>query len=112
MKLALVAYACSPGQGSEPGVGWNVATTLAEEHDVWVFTRANNRRQIEEGMPPHLAGRLRFVYHDLPGLRRLKRLPFGLYPYHYSWQMTVGAVAQRSARVPGNAGRPLRYGPR
>lgn len=95
MRIALVAYACAPGEGSEPGVGWNVATALSQEHEVWVFTRANNRRQIEDAMPSELAARLKFVYHDLPGLFRLKRLPFGLYTYHYLWQRTVGAVVSR-----------------
>ena len=37
------AYACEPGKGSEPGVGWAVALEMARYHDIWVITRANNR---------------------------------------------------------------------
>jgi len=33
----LSAYAISPDQGSEPGVGWNVAIRLAKYHDVTVL---------------------------------------------------------------------------
>ncbi len=95
MKVGLVAYACSPDQGSEPGVGWNVATSLTRDHDVWVFTRASNRTAIERATRSGKWERLRFVYHDLPGLFGVKRLPLGIYPYHYLWQMSVGAVVGR-----------------
>ncbi|HLE82176.1 MAG TPA: glycosyltransferase family 1 protein, partial [Dehalococcoidia bacterium] len=43
-KVLISAYACEPGKGSEPNVGWNVAREMARQHDVWVLTRANNRR--------------------------------------------------------------------
>ena len=42
------AYACEPGKGSEPGVGWNWALQAAQFHEVWVVTRANNRAAIRE----------------------------------------------------------------
>ena len=51
MRLLLSAYACEPGRGSEPGVGWNWAIALAAlGHDVWVLTRANNRDRIEQAL--------------------------------------------------------------
>jgi glycosyltransferase involved in cell wall biosynthesis len=98
MKIGLVAYACSPGQGSEPGVGWNVATALAQDHEVWVFTRSNNRPAIEASEIDRFGGRLHFVYHDLGWFLRAKRLPLGVYPYHYLWQKTVGQVVRRIHR--------------
>jgi hypothetical protein len=47
LNVLLSAYACEPGRGSEPAVGWNTAVELASHHEVWVLTRANNRPQIE-----------------------------------------------------------------
>jgi glycosyltransferase involved in cell wall biosynthesis len=38
-KILLLAYACSPYRGSEPGVGWNRAYHLAKHFDVWVICR-------------------------------------------------------------------------
>ena len=47
LRVLLIAYACEPGRGSEPGTGWNMAIALSEHHDVTVITRANNREAIE-----------------------------------------------------------------
>ena len=66
LKVLLSAYACEPGKGSEPGVGWNVAINLAIHHDVWVLTRANNRSVIEQTMSEQPVAGLNFFYHDLP----------------------------------------------
>ncbi|MBX6388516.1 MAG: glycosyltransferase family 4 protein [Frankia sp.] len=38
MKVALSAYACGPGEGSERGAGWEWARAAAQRHDVWLFT--------------------------------------------------------------------------
>ena len=43
LNVLLSAYACEPGQGSEPEVGWQWALNLAKFHEVTVITRANNR---------------------------------------------------------------------
>ena len=36
LRVLVSAYAVSPDQGSEPGVGWNVCSRLAARHDVTV----------------------------------------------------------------------------
>jgi len=103
MKVLLSAYACEPGKGSEPAVGWNTALALAPYHEIWVLTRANNRRAIEQelarGGPtprPH------FVYYDLPGwVRRLKRGEAGIQLYYYLWQIGVYSRALRFHREIG-----------
>ncbi len=95
MKILLSAYACEPGKGSEPGVGWRWVEGLAGRVELTVLTRANNR----EGIEGEIAGRgaddplrgVRFLYHDLSGpFRRLKRM--GLLrtlPYYFLWQWTL-----------------------
>lgn len=67
MKILLSAYACEPNRGSEPGVGWHWAITLAElGHQVVVLTRAANRAVIEEyGQQNTLSENLQFAYHDV-----------------------------------------------
>ena len=47
LKVLISAYACEPGKGSEPEVGWQWALQMARHHDVTVLTRANNRQAIE-----------------------------------------------------------------
>ncbi len=36
-RVLVSAYAVSPARGSEPGIGWNIATRLAKWHDVTVI---------------------------------------------------------------------------
>ena len=53
MKILISAVACGFGKGSEPGVGWNVASALAERHEVTVLTssrcKEDNDRAVAEG---------------------------------------------------------------
>lgn len=64
-RLLLVAYACSPGRGSEESVGWDTAEALARQgFQVTVLTRLAER----EGCPApseRPAG-MRMVAYDLP----------------------------------------------
>ncbi len=68
-RILLSAYACEPGKGSEPEVGWMWATELAAAgHEVWVITRATNRAAIEACTNARRPPLLHFVYFDLPAL--------------------------------------------
>ena len=40
-RILVSAYAISPLRGSEPGIGWNVCTRLAQHHDVTVLCAPN-----------------------------------------------------------------------
>ncbi len=88
LKVLISAYACEPGSGSEPGVGWNQVLQTARFHRVWVLTRANNRTPIEEGLRAHPDCSVHWVYYDLPPwLRFWKRGQRGVHLYYYLWQM-------------------------
>jgi len=90
LKVLVSAYACEPGKGSEPGVGWNFAVHLAQYHKVWVLTRSNNRPVIEAELARSHVPDLQFVYHDLPGWARWwKRGQRGVRLYYYLWQLTA-----------------------
>lgn len=90
LNVLLSAYACEPGRGSEPGVGWNVARGLAAHHNVWVLTRANNRRVIEAELAARPVPGLRVAYYDLPPwMRWWKRGARGIQLYYHLWQLGV-----------------------
>jgi glycosyltransferase involved in cell wall biosynthesis len=88
MKVLLSAYACEPVKGSEPGVGWNWALTLAGAgHEVTVLTRENNRAVIASAVEPREFANLSFVYYDLPRWARWwKKGGRGVYLYYLLWQ--------------------------
>ena len=47
-RVLLSAFACFPGIGSEPGVGWDWAVGLARRYDVWVMTTRLRREVVTE----------------------------------------------------------------
>jgi glycosyltransferase involved in cell wall biosynthesis len=99
LKVLLSAYACEPGRGSEPGVGWHVVVEAARHHDVWAITRANNRAVIEADLARNPIPGLHLVYYDLPRWARWwKRGPRGTRLYYYLWQLAVYPLARREHR--------------
>jgi glycosyltransferase involved in cell wall biosynthesis len=96
LRLLMSAYACEPGEGSEPGVGWRWVALAAETHEVWVITRANNRARIEARLQSEPVERVHFIYYDLPGWMRFwKRGRRGIYLYYLLWQVGGYFVARR-----------------
>ena len=96
-RILLSAYACEPGKGSEPAVGWMWATELAAlGHEVWVITRSANRSAIEAALRSREPSRLHFVYCDLPlWARSWKKLPGAIYLYYFLWQWLAFRRARR-----------------
>jgi glycosyltransferase involved in cell wall biosynthesis len=95
MRVLVSAYACEPGKGSEPGVGWNWVKQIARRHEVWVITRANNRQAIEQELADRRIDNLHFCFFDLPGwLRFWKRGQRGIHLYYWLWQMGLIGIAR------------------
>ena len=95
LRVLMSAYACEPGKGSEPGVGWNLAKAMAKRHDVWVLTRANNRVVIEAELAERPVPNLDFLYYDLPRWARWwKRGGRGVQAYYYLWQLGAARIAR------------------
>jgi glycosyltransferase involved in cell wall biosynthesis len=89
-KVLLSAYACEPGKGSEPEVGWRWALGLSEFHDITVITRANNQPAIEAALAAEAGPHPQFIYYDLPGwLVRWKRHGLPVPIYYLLWQAAV-----------------------
>ena len=99
MRVLLSAYACEPGKGSEPGVGWNWARMVAEDHETAVLTRSNNRASIEVALAADPQPNLRFIYVAPPRwLTWWKRGHRGVRLYYLLWQVWALAAAARAHR--------------
>ncbi len=97
-RVLISAYACGPGEGSEPGVGWNIALEMAKRHDVWLLTRANNRASIEAAVEREGVA-INRVYYDLPRWASWwKRGGRGIRLYYYLWQIGAYRLARRLHR--------------
>lgn len=91
MKILLSAFACEPGGGSEPGIGWDWATELARIADVVVLTDGSFRSTIEAELERVPRPNMSFVY--------LGRGPRGyeglsVYPYYAAWQRRALQIAR------------------
>ena len=100
LKLLIGAFACCPGSGSEPGIGWHFATRMARHNDVWVLTYAGFRKQIEAELAESPVEGLHFIYYALPfehtsyteGERRRSGLNE---QFHYhAWQIGAARMAR------------------
>ena len=97
-RIVVFAYACRPGEGSEPGVGWLWSRMLARVAEVWVITRENNRGPIEKSLHD-LPERdhLHFVYVDLPRHLRFWKWGRAVRAYYLVWQFAALREVKRLA---------------
>lgn len=99
MKVLMSAYACEPGRGSEPGVGWNMAWELAKYHQVWVLTSFTHREAIELERARHPVSNLQFIYLDpfswtYDWTDEGKKVHWSIHLHYYLWQIWAYFVAR------------------
>ncbi len=95
MNILLSAFVCEPGLGSEEGVGWGTAWTLAQRHRVHVLTRPDHRTAIERFLAAHPTPSLSFSYYDIsPGLRRGVVTSTLWQIYYHAWQARIARWAE------------------
>ena len=91
LNVVIIAYACEPNSGSEPGTGWNIATRLANYANVTVVTRANNEEPNSKALAGYDGSKPSFIYTDPPAfilkLKKLKVLPIQI--FYAFWQRKV-----------------------
>ena len=98
LKVLISAFACRPGLGSEPEVGWKWAMGMAHYHDVTVLTQPKHRAAIEEAlasMPPDVP---RPEFHYFQGgdwSFRLKERFGGLRLFYVWWQKAAWKVVEK-----------------
>jgi glycosyltransferase involved in cell wall biosynthesis len=101
MRILVLAYACEPETGSEPGTGWMWSRMLARFGDATVVTRSNNRPAITSALAetPE-ADHLTFEYVDLPEwVRFWKRGQRGVRLYYVLWQLAALRKAKQLHRT-------------
>jgi glycosyltransferase involved in cell wall biosynthesis len=97
--ILLSAYACEPGKGSEPGMGWHWAIEIARlGHEVHILTRENNLGAIRSELARHPDLRVYAVGYDLPRWMRFwKKGGRGAALYYSLWQRGACQFARRLA---------------
>ena len=104
LRVLQSAFACYPNRGSEPGVGWHVATETARFHDVWVMTYAGWRDTIEAELAERPVPGLHFEYVQLPfeAARYVRegrhRTGLSEQLHYLLWQAWASRVARRLHR--------------
>lgn len=84
------AFSCGPGQGSEPGVGWNMAVEVARlGHEVVVLTQTEFAVEIQQQIASGALPRdLRFDIYMPPWLARLRDFGFRCHQPALTWHLT------------------------
>lgn len=96
LNVLISAYACRPGEGSEPSVGWNTVWEVAKYHNVWVLTRANNRSAIEAQLKKHPRLGLEIIYCKPPAwLEKWNQNQRLVYLHYYWWQIKAYTIARQ-----------------
>ena len=96
-KILVSAYACSPNQGSEPGMGWNFVVGLSRYHEVHVITeKIKWERDIELilKMNPVLKQNLKVYFIEKKRRKKLRKIwPPSYYWYYKTWQKKAYKLA-------------------
>jgi glycosyltransferase involved in cell wall biosynthesis len=99
--VAVIAYACAPDEGSEPGAGWVCARLAARLGKATVVTRANNRASIEAAVSEDREG-IDFLFVDLPAWMSFwKRGQRGVRFYYLLWQLAAVRALRKEAPARG-----------
>ncbi|BAZ32369.1 putative glycosyl transferase [Cylindrospermum sp. NIES-4074] len=92
LKILISAYACEPGKGSEPGVGWNVVREVSKFHQVWVLTSNCHRQGMETYLADNSLPNLHVLYLDPLGWildwnHEGKGTQWSVHFHYYLWQI-------------------------
>lgn len=92
-KICISAYACSPYQGSEPGVAWGIIYELSKHHRIWAFVEKQKfesdiKKYLDEN--PSFGERVQFVFIEKKRGRLLRKIwPPSYYYFYRKWQKDV-----------------------
>ncbi len=102
LKVLVSAYACSPYQGSEGGVGWGFVYALAMHHDLWVIVEEEKfKADIERFLTrnPEYGDRIRFFFVLKKRNRFLRKVwPPSYYRYYRQWHAEAYRLAEELHR--------------
>lgn len=67
MNILYIAFSCSPYNGSEDKIGWNIPLESTKTHEkVFVITRLEQKKYIDKYFKDHTIDNLEFYYVDIP----------------------------------------------
>lgn len=102
LRILINSYACCPGMGSEPGMGWNWILAIAKHCECYVITEGEFRPEIEAWMKcaenAELASRIRFYYNEVtPEIRRRcwNQGDWRFYFSYWRWQRKTAEIAKQ-----------------
>lgn len=97
LKILISAYACGPGQGSEPGMGWNFVLGLSKYHEVHVISeKLKWEKSINEHFlrNPEHRDNLHFYFIEKKRNKALRKIwPPSYYWYYKAWQKKAFELA-------------------
>lgn len=87
MKVLVIAYACEPYRGSEPGVGWNFVKQISGiVEEVHVFTKGNNVIKINDELKKKNINNVKVKGFEINRfLRKIKKTSGFIQLYYYLW---------------------------
>ncbi len=95
-RILAIAFACRPGHGSEPGVGWNFVDEVSRTRPVWLIVHEAERESLEAYLATQHRGHpIHATYVGLPGLEWLWCSHATLNVYYYLWHAVAARVARR-----------------
>lgn len=98
-NILVSAYATSPYQGSEAGVGWGYISALSKYHDLWVIVEDEKfRTDIEQYLEeqPEFGQRVHFYFIQKQRNRLLRKLwPPSYYWYYRRWHQDAYRLAEK-----------------
>jgi len=93
-KVLYIAFACEPGKGSEPEVGWNFSRRMAGRCQVCILTDSAHREGVEAYLRQNPTCDIRVIYYELPKWQKWL-IRFGGYNLrYYLWQKKIAPVAR------------------
>jgi glycosyltransferase involved in cell wall biosynthesis len=95
-KILVNCYACSPYQGSEPGVGWNFVKCLSEYHELHILTESKYQKDIDKYFDAHPEERQYFNFYFITKNRykKLRKIwPPSYYWFYRQWQKKALTLA-------------------
>lgn len=97
MKVLVNAYACSPYQGSEPGMGWNFVSNLSRIHELHIMTECKFKEDIDRYFEEHPDEKQFFHFYYIKRTRwnLLRRIwPPSYYWTYAAWQRKAFRLAK------------------
>lgn len=96
MKVLINCYACSPYQGSEPGMGWNFVKCLSRLHELHVITESKFQPDLDKYFSEHPDEKQFFNFYFIRKSRhkKLRKIwPPSYYWFYKAWQKKAYQLA-------------------